>query len=292
MKSGILTRSGISLERLGSLLAFADAGSIVRAAEGDPVRSSLISRQLGELEKFFEVELVAKKGKGLILTEEGKRLTALVREQFQALEDFGKSTAGKSVRLSLAGGNTILEWLVAPRLGPAAMEGVEFDLYHERQAEMIEHLQEGSLDLAIIAKEPLGRQFATAPLGAIDYALYIPKKLGGGSNLRHALRQVPLAMPIGGRVRDAVIKYAGELREGTLGTSGYLNAVASVKAGHYASVLPTLAAHDLGNAVRCIKIPESVIPTRQIVLAWKKRTAETRPAVDMAIGYLRELLAF
>lgn len=256
------------------------------------MRSSLISRQLGELEKFFAVELVAKKGKGLILTEEGKRLTALVREQFQALEDFGKSTAGKSVRLSLAGGNTILEWLVAPRLGPAAMEGVEFDLHHERQAEMIGHLQDGSLDLAIIAKEPLGRQFATAPLGAIDYALYIPKKLGGGSNLRHALRELPLAMPIGGRVRDALIKYAGELKGGTLGTTGYLNALASVKAGHYASVLPTLAASDLGATVRSIKIPETIIPKRQIVLAWKRRTAATRPAVEAAIVHLKVLLAF
>lgn len=288
----LLAKSGLSLERLCSLLAFADAGSIVRAADGDPVRSSLISRQLGELEKFFAVELVAKKGKGLILTEEGKRLTALVREHFQALEDFGKSTTGKSVRLSLGAGNTILEWLVAPRLGPAALEGVEFDLHHERQAEMIEHLQDGSLDLAIIAKEPLGRQFATAPLGAIDYALYIPKKLGGGSTLRQALRELPLAMPIGGRVRDAVIKYAGELRAGTMGTSGYLNAVASVKAGHYASVLPTLAASDLGATVRSIKIPETIIPKRQIVLAWKRRTAATRPAVEAAIAHLKVLLAF
>jgi DNA-binding transcriptional LysR family regulator len=288
----LLAKSGLSLERLRSLLAFAEAGSIVRAADGDPVRSSLISRQLGELEKFFEVELVAKKGKGLILTEEGKRLTALVREHFQALEDFGKSTTGKSVRLSLGAGNTILEWLVAPRLGPAAMKGVEFDLHHERQAEMIGHLQDGSLDLAIIAKEPLGRQFATAPLGAIDYALYIPKKLGGGLVLRHALRELPLAMPIGGRVRDAVIKYAGELQAGTMGTSGYLNAVASVKAGHYASVLPTLAASDLGATVRSIKIPETIIPKRQIVLAWKRRTAATRPAVEAAIAHLKLLLAF
>jgi DNA-binding transcriptional LysR family regulator len=288
----LLAKSGLSLERLRSLLAFAEAGSIVRAADGDPVRSSLISRQLGELEKFFEVELVAKKGKGLILTEEGKRLTALVREHFQALEDFGKSTTGKSVRLSLGAGNTILEWLVAPRLGPAAMKGVEFDLHHERQAEMIGHLQDGSLDLAIIAKEPLGRQFATAPLGAIDYALYIPKKLGGGLVLRHALRELPLAMPIGGRVRDAVIKYAGELQAGTMGTSGYLNAVASVKAGHYASVLPTLAASDLGATVRSIKIPETIIPKRQIVLAWKRRTAATRPAVEAAIAHLKVLLAF
>jgi DNA-binding transcriptional LysR family regulator len=288
----LLAKSGLSLERLRSLLAFADAGSIVRAADGDPVRSSLISRQLGELEKFFAVELVAKRGKGLVLTEEGRRLTALVREQFQALEDFGKSTTGKAVRLSLGGGNTILEWLVAPRLGPMAMEGVEFDLHHERQAEMIEHLQDGSLDLAIIAKEPLGRQFATCSLGSLAYALFIPKNLASGSNLRQSLRELPLALPIGGRVREAVIKYAGELKGGTLGTTGYLNALASVKAGHYASVLPTLAASDLGATVRSIKIPETIIPKRQIALAWKRRTAATRPAVEAAIAHLKVLLAF
>jgi DNA-binding transcriptional LysR family regulator len=288
----LLAKSGLSLERLRSLLAFAEAGSIVRAAGGDPVRSSLISRQLRELEEFFEVELVAKRGKGLILTEAGRRLTGLVREQFQALEDFGTSTAGRSVRLSLGAGNTILEWLVAPRLGPAAMEGVEFDLHHERQSEMIEHLQDGSLDLAIIAKEPLGRQFATCSLGSLAYDLFIPKNLASGSNLRQSLRELPLALPIGGRVREAVIKYAGELKGGTLGTTGYLNALASVKAGHYASVLPTLAASDLGATVRSIKIPETIIPKRQIVLAWKKRTAETRPAVEKAIRFLRELLLF
>jgi len=288
----LLAKNGLSLERLRSLLAFADAGSIVRAAGGDPVRSSLISRQLRELEEFFAVELVAKRGKGLILTEAGARLTGLIREQFQALEDFGTSTAGRSVRLSLAGGNTILEWLVAPRLGPTTIAGVEFDLHHERQAEMIEHLQDGILDLAIIAKEPLGRQFATAPLGSVEYTLFIPKMMGEGSNLRQALRELPMALPIGGRVREAIIKHAGELKGGVLGTTGYLNALASVKAGYYASVLPTLAAGDLGANVRSIKIPESIIPKRQIVLAWKRRTAITRPAVETAIGRLREILTF
>jgi DNA-binding transcriptional LysR family regulator len=65
-----------------------------------------------------------------------------------------------------------------------------------------------------------------------------------------------------------------------------------VKAGYYASVLPTLAAGDLGANVRSIKIPESIIPKRQFVLAWKRRTAATRPAVDAAIARLKELLTF
>lgn len=288
----LLAKSGLSLERLRSLLLFADHGSIVRAAGGDPVRSSLISRQLRELEEFFGVELVARRGKGLTLTDAGQELVALVREQFRALEDFGASTGAKAVRLSLAGSNTVLEWLVAPRLCPATLAGVEFDLHHERQADMIEHLGDGSLDLAILFKEPLGRQFATAPLGSIGYGLYVPKRLSAGANLRKTLREVPLALPIGGRVREAVIRHAGEVRPGLLGTAGYQNAVASVRAGHYASVLPTLAATEFGDSVLCLGIPESVIPRRPVVLAWKRRAASTRPAVAAAIARLRDLLAF
>ena len=56
----LFLKSGLSLERLRAFLLFREAGSITRAAGGDPVRVSLISRQLRELEEFFEVELVAK----------------------------------------------------------------------------------------------------------------------------------------------------------------------------------------------------------------------------------------
>jgi DNA-binding transcriptional LysR family regulator len=286
----LLSKSGLSLERLRSFLLFADSRSITKAAKGDPVRVSLISRQLRELEEFFEVELVAKRGKGLVLTSEGTKLAGLIREQFSSLEDFGNTAKGSSVRLSLAGSGTILQWLVAPRLNPASLPSISFDLLHESEADMIEHLQDGRLDLAIISKQPLGRQFASSPLGVLDFALYVPKSFKKVKNLKEALRQYPLALPIGGRVRESILAHSGCILNTCLGTTGYSAAAAAVRGGQYASILPVLASVELGDDVCRIDIPESVIPKRAVVLSWKQRAASTRPAVQAAVEGLKQLL--
>lgn len=288
----LLSKGGLSLERLRSFLLFADAGSITRAAGGDPVRVSLISRQLRELEEFFEAELVAKRGKGLILRPAGERLAGLIREQFRALEDFGTNAKGESVRLSLGGSGTILQWLVAPMLAPDSLPGISFDLLHESEADMIEHLQDGRLDLAILSKQSLGRQFESSPLGVMEYALYVPKRLGRAKNLKDALQRFPLALPIGGRVRDAILAHCGCILNTFLGTTGYSSAIAAVKAGRHAAVLPVMAAAELDKDVLRFSVPDSVIPKRPIVLAWKKRTAGTRSAVQQASGILSKLLRF
>jgi len=288
----LLSKSGLSLERLRTFLAFAEAGSIVRASANDPVRASLISRQLRELEEFFEVELVKRHGKGLVLTDEGMRLAALVREQFLSLEEFRKTATGKSIRLTLGAGNTMLEWVVVPRIKPGLIASVEFDLHHEQSNESIEGLRNGSRDLAIIQKKPLSRQFASASLGSVSFALFIPKRLGRQTNLRKALRELPLALPIGGSLREAILQYAGEINAANLGTTGFHNAVALVRAGHYAAVLPSIATVNIGPDISMSPIPPSVVQTRQIVLAWSKRAATTRPAIALAIEKLREVLVF
>lgn len=288
----LLTKSGLSLERLRSFLLFADAGSITRAAGGDPVRVSLISRQLRELEEFFEVELLAKRGKGLVLTQEGEQLASLIRVQFRSLEDFGTKAKGDSVRLSLGGSGTILQWLVAPRLAPDALPGISFDLLHESEADMIEHLQDGRLDLAIVSKQSFGRQFASCSLGVMEYALYFPKRLGRAKSLKDALQRFPLALPVGGRVRKAILAHSGCIPNAFLGTPGYSSALAAVKAGRYAAVLPVMAATEIDGDVARFSVPDSIIPKRTIILAWKKRTSGTRPAVQTAIEKLSTLLRF
>ena len=52
-----MTAKGLSLERLASFLAVVDARGIARAAPGQPVRQSQLSRQIGELERALGVAL-------------------------------------------------------------------------------------------------------------------------------------------------------------------------------------------------------------------------------------------
>lgn len=68
MFTKLLSKGGLSLDRLRALLEVGAAGSIVKAAGGDPVRQSQYSRQIKELEDFFQTKLVERHGKDSVRT--------------------------------------------------------------------------------------------------------------------------------------------------------------------------------------------------------------------------------
>lgn len=100
------------MERLGNFCSVADAGSIVGAAKGDPVRQSLISRQIRELESFFGVELVRRRGRGLELTEAGRELAAVGRENFKGLADYAARCRGAAWTARIVASNSVITWLL------------------------------------------------------------------------------------------------------------------------------------------------------------------------------------
>ena len=61
MFARLFAESGLSLDRLKALVEVGAAGSIVKAADGDPVKQSQYSRQIKELEDFFRVKLLERR---------------------------------------------------------------------------------------------------------------------------------------------------------------------------------------------------------------------------------------
>ena len=57
----LFSKSGLSLERLRTFCEVATAGGISNAVPDDPTRQSQFSRQLKELEEFFEAKLLIRK---------------------------------------------------------------------------------------------------------------------------------------------------------------------------------------------------------------------------------------
>src|SRR5947207_15751293 len=112
----LFTRTGLSLDRLHNFCRIAEAGSLSKAANGDPGKLSLFSRQIRELEEFFGVELKRRHGKGIIITDAGRRLAQLTRAHLLGLEDFQREARQMPKRLSIAAGNSVLEWALIPRL--------------------------------------------------------------------------------------------------------------------------------------------------------------------------------
>ena len=72
MFSRLFANAGLSLDRLRALVEVGACGSIVKASGGDPVKQSQFSRQIKELEDFFQIRLIERQGKGIRLTASGK----------------------------------------------------------------------------------------------------------------------------------------------------------------------------------------------------------------------------
>src|SRR5438128_6450667 len=110
MFAQLLQEGGLSLDRLQSFCLVAQVGGVTKAGKGDPAKQSLFSRQVKELEEFFGTELIRRKGRGIILTPAGERLSVVARECFASLLDFKSECRGLPVEIVIGAGESTIEW--------------------------------------------------------------------------------------------------------------------------------------------------------------------------------------
>lgn len=296
----LFNRGGLSLDRLRNFVLIAQAGGISRAAEGDPARMSLFSKQIKELETFFGVALTHRQGRLMKLTEAGERLAELARAQLAGLEGFQQTCQGLPQSLTIASGNSVLEWLLIPRLAEIrrALPNTHIELQSIRTQEAVERLQNMTVDLALIREDAVVRPLKSKRLSRLSYSLFAPKSLVKGmasASPKELLAKLPLATSLGGQFREQLTAAAGgagwplriELSCGSL-----TQAARAVQTGAFAAVLPDLAVVEFSTGeVTQYPLPILKSYERQLVLAWNPRVAEVRPLVGRATTELGRLWA-
>ena len=175
MYEDLFSRSGLSLERLKTLCEVAKQGGISKAADGDPVRQSQYSRQLRELETFFDIELTRRRGRNTELTDAGKKLAAVSREILTALQDFSNEGDQITPTLRLGAGESLLQWLVLPKIGRlrTVLPDTTFSFRNLRGEDTIVELQQASIDFGLLAETELPAELNTARLGTLRYRLFL-----------------------------------------------------------------------------------------------------------------------
>jgi len=250
MYENLFAERGLSLERLRAFLEVAEAGGIARAVRDDPVRQSQYSRQIGELEAYFGVRLVQRRGRHLALTDAGREFAAAVRAQFQSLEDFRRRCREEAPVITIGAGDSILTWLIIPRL-PGIREAhpdLTVKLANLRSASIAERLAEFQLDFGVARRELLLPPLAVETLGRVAYRLFVPERwLAKGK--RPALSALPLVTLgsdgefVGRLLREATT--AGLKLQVPLVTESFPQAARAVESGEFAGVLPEFAGPDL-----------------------------------------------
>ena len=299
MFADLLNRGGLSLDRLQSFCLVAEAGGVTKASKGDPARQSLFSRQIKELEEFFGVELVRRSGRGVTLTEDGRSLHALAREHLLALADFKQSCAQQAIPLTVAAGDSLIQWVLVPRLQRllARLPGVNLRLLNISTSEIASGLADGTLDLALMRDGAAPAKIQTASLGTMAFSLFVPAKLMPGGGMKLTAKEVsrlPMATLEGdGQFRQELQRAAHRAKIAlnlSLEVSSFPLAAQAVRRGCFAALLPELAKVEFEGSSVCEVKAEWLRPLgRGVLLAWNPRLARVRAAVAKAIPVFSEV---
>lgn len=276
----------ISLKQMRYALAVATEGHFGRAAESCSVSQPALSQQIIALEDMCGTPLFDRLKSGIRLTPFGRDFLALARETVKAadtLDDFALGRTGqldRPLRFGLI--PTVAPYLL-PRIYPALRKGlpeVTFSISENRTESMLESLQDGRLDIALIATEPpaTGPRLVTRTLFEDPFVLATPRTEDTREPV--SLSALPperiLLLDEGHCFRDQAISACG--LEGDRGTHAFAatslaTIVEFVANGQGVTLLPQIALRKEASDPR-IAIHPLTDPTagRQLRLVWREAT--------------------
>ena len=173
MINDLFVRKGLSLERLDAFLKVAQTSSITAAAEGDPIRQSQYSRQIKELEQFFNIALVEKRGRGIALTDAGHELSRVSRYFLLALSKLAQGYAKEAPNYNFGGLPELIHKHIIHRIAKLSKSQNDFRFSTVAVApdSAISRIWDLSLDFAIIPQQVLPRQLDSQVLCTEPYLL-------------------------------------------------------------------------------------------------------------------------
>ena len=288
----LLSEGGLSFDRLQSFCLVAQAGGVTKAAKGEPNKQTLYSRQIKELEQFFGVELMRRKGRGIALTGAGERLNVLARESFASLLDFKSECKGLPVEIVIGAGESIIDWVLIPRLGTVRKQlpNAQIRFLNLASREIARRLADGAVDFGIVREDAVGKPLKAVSLGTIGYSLFIPEGFepaaAGNDAGAKLLQSVPLATLEGEgsfrRELGAISKKNKLKLKIEVECASFPLVARAVRAGGLAAILPNVAAADIGSGVRRVDLKVLGSLERSVCLAWNPRVLKIRTILERA----------
>lgn len=296
-------KGGFSMPQLCAFMEVAEAGGIAKAVSATS-RQSLYSRQIGELEKFFGLQLFQNRGKTMVLTDAGEELVRVAREALIGLFDFNEACGKRPSRFTIGGGAALLNGLVAPKVCSLFGLGhsVSISLRNLRNREVIAGLHDLSLDFGLVKEPSIPSGLDGERLGEMDYALYVPKRLipkGTELTWSWAIGNLPIACQgtegeaLSKKLEESSIKGLPRLRF-AVQSDTYVAVIRVLASESFAAILPTIMSAELKEdhfvALRTETLDDF---SRPVFLLWNRRTLHLRGTRAEAIkDCLSEILAF
>lgn len=277
----LFAESGLSLDRLKSLLAVGAAGSIVKATGGDLVKQSQYSRQIKELEDFFRVKLIERYGKGIRLTANGKELARISRFFLLGLSNFQRGCLTEEQTFRIGASATFIQRFLLPVVSSATV--VQGDTRYIVEVvsddEIERRLHDLTLDFGVTTSVAISRPLQLKELRKWRLNLWVPSKLHKtepSAALAFKERRLPLV--IAAKELEACGADLFGDQDCRLICDNFLQALDALKEQHVGAVLPDYLKR-LVDAKLFLRLRRSGMDSRMwsFRLAWNPRLLRLNP---------------
>jgi DNA-binding transcriptional LysR family regulator len=268
---------------------------MVRAAGGDPARQSQYSRQIKELEDFFQTGLVERHGKGIRLTASGRELARISRFFLLGLSNFQRGCLAEGQTYRIGASPTFIASFLLPVLAEprCVQSGVRFAVEAVMGDEVERGLHDLTLDFGVVTRAEVSRPLQLKELGVWRLKFWVPKALGKTvkqAGRAFGDRRLPLVWPAGELPQSEFNVL--EDYEPALTCSTFLEARVALEGKSLAAFLPEFI--QLGTtADRClnVKVPAVDSGLFHYRLAWNPRLLRLNPHARRRRDALVESLA-
>jgi DNA-binding transcriptional LysR family regulator len=291
---------GLNLEKLRSFLEVAQAGSVTKAAKGIQSRRSLMSRQIGELEKTLGFDVFSRNGRIIEINEAGRELALLTASFFAEFEGVAKRGNQSETLLKIGAGTAAFEALVFPNLLALEKEfpGSIFEFCPSSTSEVIEALHAGRIDLGIVR---LGMNFqGIGEIAAGNLPFVIVGRRDFDTNLaswsaKTFLSRVPISIIRGeGQWVESFRRFCFDFEvepriTHRVETFGHVREL--MKAGAPGGILPSSLADELPSSHFATIDTEALAPiTRPLAVVYDIRASKVRDHLESMAGALAKVI--
>jgi LysR family nitrogen assimilation transcriptional regulator len=191
----------MNLRTLRYFVAVAEAGSLTAAAAVIPIAQPALSRQMRDLEAELGVQLLVREPRGVLLTAAGATLfesaQRILAEAARMRERFSQDKVLTGGKVAL-GAPPTLAGLLLPGLfehHANTLKGIDVRMREAFTPLLLEWLERGVIDIAVVTNSEAGRPLAFRPVLAEPFALFAHKSLGLGRTVMVGqLARLPLLL--------------------------------------------------------------------------------------------------
>jgi LysR family hydrogen peroxide-inducible transcriptional activator len=272
-----------TIRQLEYLVAVADHRHFGRAAEQCAVSQPALSTQVREAERRLGTTVFERAPSGVLVTPAGEAIVARARIVLRDLAELMEVATGDRIRgrIELGVIPTMAPYLLPGILATlrAAWPGVRVALHEEKTVRLVDHLQDGSLDLALLALPVEADDLEQRALADEPFLLALPEghDLAGSGRLPlGVLSGLPLLLLDDGHcLRDQALEacaVAGVAPGSEISSASLPTLSQMVAGGLGVTLLPVSAAAvearpGSGLTTRPFRDPP---PRRTVGLAWRR----------------------